>query len=164
MTTSKEFTFSRTFNAPRDIVWKARANPASFVEWWRPGGCELSVVKIEFKPGGLFHYNMKMPNGNMMWGRMVYREIVEPERIVFVNSFSDASGGITRAPFSATWPLEILNNMTFTERGGQTTVDLRGGPINPTDEERATFEGSFPSMKQGFGSTFDLLDEFLARG
>ena len=82
---------------------------------------------------------------------------------MFVNSFSDASGGITRAPFSATWPLEILNNMTFTEQEGKTTIDLRGGPINPTDEERATFEGSFASMKQGFGSTFDQLDEFLAK-
>ncbi len=161
--TVKDFVFTRTFNAPRDVVWKARADPASFVQWWRPGGCKLEVTKIEFKPGGMFHYSMTMANGQVMCGRMVYREIEKPERIVFVNSFSDTSGGIARAPFSATWPLEILNNMTFTEQAGKTTIDLRGAPINPTDEERATFEGMFPSMKQGFGSTFDQLEEFLSK-
>ena len=69
----------------------------------------------------------------------------------------------SRAPFSAKWPPEILNNLTFTEQGGKTTLDLRGGPINPTDEERAMFEGMFASMQQGFGGTFDQLDAFLTK-
>jgi uncharacterized protein YndB with AHSA1/START domain len=164
MTDSKEFTISRTFNAPRDLVWKAWSDPASFGQWWGPKGCKIDVAKFEFRPGGLFHYGMKMPDGQIWWGRFVYRDISKPERIVFVNSFSDAAGGITRAPFSAAWPLEILNNLTFTEQGGKTTLALRGGPINPTDDERATFEGMFASMQQGFGGTFDQLGEFLAKG
>ena len=106
---------------------------------------------------------MKMPDGQIWWGRFVYREIAKPESIVFVNSFSDAVGGVARAPFSATWPLEILNTLTFTEHGGKTTLELRGGPVNPTDEERAMFEGMFGSMQQGFGGTFDQLEEFLAK-
>lgn len=163
MTVTKEFTISRTFDAPRALVWKSWSDPSSFGQWWGPKGCKLDVVKFEFRPGGLFHYGMKMPDGNIWWGRFVYRDIVKPERIVFVNSFSDASGGITRAPFSASWPLEILNNLTFTENGGKTTLDLRGGPINPTDEERSAFENMFASMTQGFGGTFDQLDAFLAK-
>lgn len=163
MTQAKEFTISRTFNAPRDLVWKAWSEPEAFGQWWGPKGCKLDVVKFEFRPGGLFHYGMKMPDGQIWWGRIAYREIVKPERIVFVNSFSDASGSIARAPFSATWPLEILNNLTFTEQSGKTTLDLRGGPINPTDEERKMFEGMFASMQQGFGGTFDQLDAFLKK-
>ena len=38
-----------------------------------------------------------------------------------------------------------------------------GGPINPTDEERAAFEGMFDSMNQGFGGTFDQLADYLAK-
>lgn len=163
MTAGKEFTISRTFNAPRDLVWKAWSDPASFGQWWGPKGCKLDVVKFEFRPGGLFHYGMKMPDGNIWWGRFVYREIAKPERIVFINSFSNASGGIARAPFSAKWPLEIQNNLTFTEQGGKTTLVLRGGPINPTDEEQSAFEGMFASMTQGFGGTFDQLDAFLEK-
>ena len=69
-----------------------------------------------------------------MFGRFVYREVAAPERLVFVNSFSDAAGGITRAPFpqlDGKWPLEILNVVTLTEEGGRTTVSLRGGPSTP---------------------------------
>ena len=41
--------------------------------------------------------------GNLvLWGIFNYREIVQPERLVFVNSFSDESGGVTRHPMSAT--------------------------------------------------------------
>ena len=163
MTASKEFTVSRTFAAPRDLVWKAWSEPECLAQWWGPRGCKLEVAKLEFRPGGIFHYSMKMPNGQMMWGRFVYRELVKPERIVFVSSFSNELGEATRGPFSPTWPLGILNNLTFTEQGGKTTLTMRGGPIDPTDDERSTFEGMFASMTQGFGGTFDQLDAFLAK-
>jgi uncharacterized protein YndB with AHSA1/START domain len=158
----REFTITRSFNAPRDLVWKAWSEPERLAQWWGPKGCKLEVRKLEFKPGGIFHYGMQMGPG-MWWGRFIYREIEKPERIVFVSSFSDEAGGITRAPFSSTWPLEVLNNLTLTEENGKTTVALRGGPINPTAEERAFYEGMFESMQQGFGGTFDQLDEYLAK-
>ena len=78
------------------------------------------MIKFELKPGGMFHYAMAFQPGHEMYGRFVYREIVAPERLVFVNSFSDAAGGITRAPFPQLkdkWPLEVLNVMTLTESG-----------------------------------------------
>lgn len=158
----REFKVSRSFNAPRDLVWKAWSEPERLAQWWGPKGCKLEVRKLEFMPGGIFHYGMQMGPG-MWWGRFVYREIEKPERIVFVSSFSDETGGVTRAPFSPTWPLEVLNDLTLTEENGKTTVSLRGGPINPTQEERANFENMFGSMEQGFGGTFDQLDEYLAK-
>lgn len=158
----REFAITRTFNAPRDLVWKAWSEPERLAQWWGPKGCKLEVRKLEFKPGGIFHYGMGMGEG-MWWGRFIYREIEKPERVVFVSSFSDEAGGVTRAPFSAAWPLEVLNKVTFTEENGKTTVSLRGGPINPTPEERAFYEGMFDSMQQGFGGTFDQLDEYLAK-
>jgi uncharacterized protein YndB with AHSA1/START domain len=103
--------------------------------------------------------------GHEMFGRFIYRELVVPERIVFVNSFSDAAGGSTRAPFpqlKSVWPLEVLNVMTLTQEGRKTRLDLRGHPINATDDERKAFAGHFDSMRQGFGGTFDQLAEHLA--
>lgn len=86
-----------------------------------------------------------------------------PKKIVFVNSFSDVEGTITRAPFNPTWPLEVLNTLTLSENEGKTTLVLRGGPINATEEERRVFRAGFESMKQGFGGTFDQLADYLAR-
>lgn len=70
-----------------------------------------------------------------MWGRFVYREITRPEKLVFIVSFSDKDGGITRHPMSDTWPLEVINTVTSTEKNGKTTLTLRGGPINASAEE-----------------------------
>lgn len=98
-----------------------------------------------------------------MWGRFVYRDIQPPERLVFVNSFADQDGNITRAPFSPTWPLEIENRLTLTEADGKTTLTLRGGPINATKEERQTFWKAQQSLRQGFAGTFDQLAAYLAR-
>lgn len=99
-----------------------------------------------------------------MWGKFVYREIAAPERILWVNSFSDANGGLTRHPFSsARWPLEMLSEATFTERDGKTTVTIKWLPLNATDEERRTFDFMRDSMTQGWTGTFDQLGGYLAR-
>jgi uncharacterized protein YndB with AHSA1/START domain len=162
-TAHKEFTISRIVNAPRDVVWKAWTDRDALAQWWGPKGCALEVTRLEVRPGGMFLYSMGMPNGEKWWGRFIYHEVVAPERIVFVNSFSDENGNIVRAPFSDKWPKEIRNVLTLTEEGGKTTVSLRGGPLDVTAEERAMFEGMFASMQQGFSGTFDQLDQYLAR-
>lgn len=161
--TNQEFTITRQFDAPRALVFRALTEADRLAQWWGPTGFEMVSAKVDLRPGGLFHYQMRSPQGQVMWGRFVYREIVPPERIVFTNSFSDAAGGATRAPFSPTWPLEVLNTLTLTEAAGRTAVTLRGGPFNATPEERRTFEGHFPSMQQGFGGTFDQLAAYLAK-
>jgi uncharacterized protein YndB with AHSA1/START domain len=158
----KELVITRVFDAPLALVWQAFAEAERMARWWGPQGCTISVSKFELRPGGIFHYSMQMPDGNVWWGRFEYREIEALERIVFVNSFSDEAGGVTRAPFSATWPLEMLTTMTFSEQGGKTTITLRVGAIHAADDERRTFEDGFDSMRQGFGGTFDQLAEYLA--
>lgn len=158
----RELVITHVFDAPRELVWKAFAESDRLARWWGPTGFTMLVHSIDFRPGGAFHYAMRSPEGHVMWGRFVYRDIQAPERIVFITSFSDEAGAITRAPFSPTWPLEILNTLTLTEAKGKTTVVLRGGPINATDEERATFWNAQESLRQGFAGTFDQLAAYLA--
>ena len=162
----RDFIISRTFDAPRERVWKAWTSAEALAQWWGPKGAKIRVIKLDFRPGGIFHYAMAFQPGHDMYGRFIYREVAAPERLVFVGSFSDAEGGITRAPFpqlEGKWPLEVLNTMTLTEQGGKTTISLRGAPINAAEEERKIFAGMTDSMRQGFGGTFDQLDAYLAK-
>ena len=158
------FTIDRSFDAPRARVWQVYTELDHLSRWWGPKGFTWLKGTLDLKPGGLFHYGMRSPTGQEMWGKFVYREIVAPERIVFVNSFSDRHGNTTRAPFASNWPLEVLNTVIFTESGGKTTIRLTGGPINATPEEEQMFESMRPSMDQGFKGTFDQLAEYLAEG
>jgi len=82
-------------------------------------------------------------------------------RIVLVNSFSDEKGGLTRHPMSPTWPLEMLSTTTLTEHEGKTTITPRWAPLNPTEEERKTFDAAHEGMKQGWTGTFDQLAAYL---
>lgn len=162
-TRAKEFVISRTFDVPRDFMFKLWTDPAHMQRWWGPKGFTVVHSKMDLRPGGVYHYGMCSPDGHDMWGKFVFREIVKPERLVFVNSFSDEKGGLTRHPVSPTWPLEMLSTITFTEQGGKTTVTVRWLPLNPTEEERKTFEAGFDSMQKGWGGTFEQLGEYLAK-
>src|SRR5207237_10729960 len=118
---------------------------------------------LDCGPGGMFYYCMRSQDGKEMWGKVVYREIAAPERIVAVNSFSDEAGGMTRHPMSPTWPREMLSRFTLTAQGGKTTVTIEWTPLNPTEEERKTFDGAHEGMKQGWTGTFDQLAEYLMK-
>jgi hypothetical protein len=55
---------------------------------------------------------------------------------------------------SPTWPREMLSTFTLGEQDGKITVNLEWVPLNPTEEERKTFDSSYEGMKQGWGGTF----------
>jgi len=159
---NNEFKITRVLDAPRELVWKAHTEADRLMQWWGPKGLKMIASELDLRPGGTFHYGMEMPDGQQMWGKFVYREIVPQEKLVFVVSFSDANGGITRHPMSDTWPLEILNILTFEEQDGQTTLTISGHPINASAEEQATFDGARAGMNQGFNGTYDQLAAYLS--
>ena len=162
-TKSPDFVASRVFDAPRDLVWKAFTDPERMKEWWGPKGFTVIASKMDLRPGGIYHYGMKAPDGSMMWGKFVFREIVAPERMVFINSFSDEAGGTTRHPMAPVWPLEMLSIITFEDVGGKTKFTVRWAPHNATDDERKMFGSSHASMRQGWGGTMDKLEAYLTQ-
>jgi uncharacterized protein YndB with AHSA1/START domain len=156
-----QLVITREIQAPRELVFKVWTEAEHLKHWWGPRGFELTVAHLEVRPGGHFHYKMSSAEGQVMWGRFEYREVKAPERIVFINAFSNEAGDVVRSPFSEIYPLEILNTLTLTEMEGRTLLTLRGGPLQATEEERAFYEGMFESMKMGFGGTFDQLERYL---
>jgi uncharacterized protein YndB with AHSA1/START domain len=162
-TLSEAFVISRVFEAPRELVWQAFTEPERMKQWWGPKGFTVIASKMDLRPGGIYHYGMRAPDGSTMWGKFVYREIVRPERIVLVNSFSDEAGGITRHPMAPTWPLKMLSTFLFAEQDGRTTLTIKWSPLEADEKERATFAEARPSMQQGWTGTLDQLAAYLAK-
>jgi len=158
-----EFVISRVFAAPRKLVWRVWTQVEHLQQWFGPKGFTTPVAKLDFRVGGIFHHCMVTSDGTKIWGRFAYREIVAPEKLVWVDSFSDEKGGIVRHPFSATWPQEMLTVVTFSEYEGQTTVTVRWTPLNASAEEQKTFDSNHDSMNQGWGGTFERLGIYLAK-
>jgi uncharacterized protein YndB with AHSA1/START domain len=159
------FEITRVLEAPLDRVWKAWSEADQLKHWWGPMGCTIETPHLEFRPGGFFHYAMKFDGAPTMWGRFNYRQIVTPDQIVWLNSFSNEKGGIARAPFSELCPLEIENIVTFTQRAETTTIVLRAEPFGETTEERKFFDElcSSGSLTQGYGGTFEQLAKHVAK-
>jgi uncharacterized protein YndB with AHSA1/START domain len=160
---AQEFVMTRTFDAPRDLVWKAFTDPEHMKQWWGPQGATVVKSDMDLRPGGRYHYALRMPDGTLMWAKFVYREITPTSRIVFVNSFSDEAGGVTNHPMAPTWPLEMLSTFLFEDEGEKTRFTVRWTPLNPSDVERATFAAGLASMHQGWGGTLDKLAAYLAK-
>jgi uncharacterized protein YndB with AHSA1/START domain len=160
---NEDFTISRVFSAPRERVWQAWTEEERLKQWWGPKGFTIHTCKVDLRPGGVFLYGMRAPDGTEMWGKFVYREIVKPERLVFMVSFSDPKGGVTRHPWTPDWPLQWLSTVLFAEHGGKTTVTVQWRPHEATDAERKTFAEGKPSMEQGWSGTFEQLTGYLAK-
>jgi uncharacterized protein YndB with AHSA1/START domain len=162
--TAKEFVISRVLDAPRDLVWKAFTDPERMKQWWGPKGFTVIHSKMDLRVGGTYHYGMKAPDGTPMWGKFVFREIVPPERMVFISSFADDAGATARHPGHMAWPLEMLSVFTFDELpGGKTRFTVRWAPHNATADETNTFEDGRDSMRMGWSGTLEQLEAYLAK-
>jgi|KBSMisStandDraft_5_1062788.scaffolds.fasta_scaffold02895_3 uncharacterized protein YndB with AHSA1/START domain len=150
----------RDFKAPKSLVFQAFSKEEAFAEWWGPAGMPITVLQFDFKQNGKLHYKME-GNGQTMWGIFIYRNIVSPDLLEFVNSFSDESGNICRPPFAMDFPLEIFNKLTFVENKGITTVTLSGHPINATPEQEAIYYSMIANMSHGFEGTLNQLEAYL---
>lgn len=109
-------------------------------------------------------YGMQNPDGQIMWGRMIYREITPPERLVFINSFSDEAGGLSRHPLAPQWPLQMLSIFSFEEEpGGKTRFTVHWSPYEATAEEQAVFDAGHASMTMGWSGTLEKLETYVTK-
>lgn len=158
-----DFVTERVFDAARDLVWRAWTDVEQLKLWWGPKGFTVTFARLELRPGGVFHYGLKSPTGEAMWGRFLFREVVAPERLVYVLSFSDEKGDVARHRQHESWPLQMLTTVTFAEEEGKRTrLTLRAAPLDASESECRTFLEGHDSMRAGFGATFDQLAAYLA--
>ena len=160
----KPFVISREFNAPRDRVWQAWTEPERLQQWFSPKGFGVIAAKLDLRPGGTYHYGMRMADGKEVWGKRLIREVKQPERLVFINTFSDPQGGVTRHPFAPDWPAKMLSTITFAEQGNGTLLTIEWAPIEASEAEIKVFDAGRPGMTQGWSGTFEQLTGYLKKG
>jgi uncharacterized protein YndB with AHSA1/START domain len=164
---AEAFVIRRVLDAPRATVWRAWTEREHLMRWFGPAGTTIPSCSLDLRPGGSFHYCMRGADGSEEWGKWVFREIVEPDRITFTIAFADEKGNAIRAPFDVNWPLEMLSVVTFEDHAGKgrgTVVTIRWTAHNASDSERATFAAGHDSMRQGWTGTLDRLVAEIAGG
>lgn len=159
------FVMTRVFDAPRELVYQAWTREDHLAKWFGPKDVLIAKCSLDLRAGGQFHFAFQMPDGGLMWNKWVFREIAPPERLVFIVSFSDESGSITRAPFDHNWPAEMLSVVTFANHAGigrGTVVTVHWTAHNASAAEQKTFDHGHATMGSGWKSTLDELADFLA--
>jgi uncharacterized protein YndB with AHSA1/START domain len=136
---AQDLVISRVFDAPRELVWKAWTDPERVKRWWGPKGYTSPVCKIDLRVGGKYLCCMKSLEGQEFWSTGVYREIVEPERLVLTDSMADKDGNVVPASYygmGEDFPLELQVIVTFEEQAGKTKMTLRhvGMPAGQASE------------------------------
>lgn len=150
------------FDAPKKLVFNAFTNEDALAAWWGPVECKNSVIRLEFREGGFFHYKMEK-DGNINYGRFTFGKIRPYDLLEFSNSFSDQHGNIIRAPFDIQLPLKIFYRLRFTETKGKTIISMTGLPMEATKEEILNFKSINKNVQEGFGATFNQLAAYLYR-
>jgi uncharacterized protein YndB with AHSA1/START domain len=159
-----DFVISRTFSAPREAVYRAWTERELLEEWSGAPGTEISFRSFEPWPGGVSHYRQLAGDGPDTWGRNEFEEVVPNERLVYIQAFSDAQGGVTKHPLSDTWPLRMRTTLTFEgKESNKTNLTIRWSPVDATEVERQTFDSAHEGMRHGWNGTLNSLAAYLAK-
>jgi uncharacterized protein YndB with AHSA1/START domain len=145
----REIVLTRVFDAPRELVFKAWTEPKLMAQWWGPSGFTNPVCELNLRVGGAWRIVMRTPDGMEYPCDGVYREIVEPERLVFTNIARDKDGKPV---------IDGLTTVTFAEHNGKTTLTLGTRGTAVVDYAVAYLLG----METGWTQSLERLAELVA--
>ncbi len=135
---------TRTFDAPRSLVFQVWTRPEHWARWLGPREFTAPFCEMDFRSGGAYRACIRSLEGHDYWMRGIYREIVEPERIVFTFAWEDEKGERGH---------ETLVTVTFAEQNGKTTLTFH----------QAVFESAADrdSHREGWSECLDRLEAYL---
>jgi len=152
----RELVIKRTFDAPRELVWRAWTECDLLKRWWGPKNFTTPYCKIDLRIGGKYLCCMRSADGKDYWGTGVYREIARPGRLVCTDCFADKDGNaVSAAQYGMTgdWPDELLITVTLEAEGNKTKMTLRHAGLPPG--ENTEMAGT------GWNESFDKMAEAL---
>lgn len=150
--TNRELNLTRTFDAPRELVFKCWTDEKLLAQWWGPDGFTSPVAEIDARPGGKIYVEMEDSAGLIAKGSRYpmggeFTEVVKPEKIVFTSS----------AIMDGKPILETKVTVTFEETGGKTKVAVHIEVTHTTPEA----EGPLAGMEMGWNQQLDKLVKFV---
>jgi uncharacterized protein YndB with AHSA1/START domain len=147
-TSDREIVFSRTFDAPRELLFKAWTDPKHVIHWWGPNGFTSTIHEMNVKPGGTWRFIMHGPDGVDYSNKIIYDEIVEPEQIVcrhFGGKKDDNS-------------VQFQMRVTFVEKNGKTELTMQ--LLFPSSKERDRAVKEYRA-DEGGNQTLGRLEKYL---
>jgi uncharacterized protein YndB with AHSA1/START domain len=145
----REVILTRIFNAPRELVFRAWTEREHLIKWWGPGVFTNPVCEVDLRLGGAWRIVMRGPDGTDYPCGGVYREIVEPERLVFTNIATDAQGNRL---------LDGLTTVTFADFGGKTKLTLKTRAVGLVPFAPQMLAG----MEAGWSQSLDKLEQLVS--
>ena len=147
-TSDREIVITRDFDAPRELVFEAWTDPEQVVQWWGPRGFTTTIHEMDVRPGGVWRFVMHGPDGTDYDNKVLFIEVVKPERLVYNHGAGDESDF---PPFRVT--------VTFDEEIDKTRLTLRLIFGSPADRDNAVESGAL----EGGNQTLERLAEHLAK-
>lgn len=158
------FVIERSFPVSQQRLFKACTDKQEMMAWFAPPGMKVVKSEQDFRPGGTYHYGLSSGQGNEMWGKVTYKEITPTSRLVYLQSFSDPQGGLTRHPMAPQWPLQMVTVMDFIPEGEkQTKLKISCIYAGIEDSEGETFRAAHEGMKGGWTGSLDSLAAYLGK-
>lgn len=140
-----EIRIERVFDAPRELVWKAWTEPEHLMKWSCPHGFSMILSEGDLRPGGSWRAGMRSPQGEDLFLGGVYREVEQPERLVFSHIWEEDPG----EPQTVTW---ITLTLTEESQGKTRMLFVQNG--FKSEESR---QGHFG----GWSECFETLEKEL---
>jgi len=148
-TADREIVITRSFDAPRELVWQAMTDPRHVVHWWGPRGFTTTIEKMDVRPGGVWKHTMRGPDGANYPNKSIFKEVVKPERIVYCHGGGREGG--PGASFVATWTFDAVDD-------DKTRVTIH--MVFPSGAERDFVVKEFGAIEGG-KQTLERLGEHL---
>jgi uncharacterized protein YndB with AHSA1/START domain len=150
--TDTTIVLTRTFQAPRRLVWEAMTEPARMRRWMLPPpGWTMTVCECEARVGGALSLAWKNADADpFMTLQGVFTEVILHERMVHTETMKLGSGEVVGT---------LVETHEFAEKGGMTTMR-----ITQAYESKEARDGALASgMDQGMEAGFQQLDAMLAQ-
>jgi uncharacterized protein YndB with AHSA1/START domain len=144
----QEFSVTRDFNAPRELVFKAFTDPKLISQWWGPRKYTMTVEKMEARPGGSWRYLHSDAEGNVHPFRGIFHDVVAPERVIGTFEYEPFPGHVS------------LVSARFESLPGNKTRLIQH-QVFESVEDRDGMVGS--GMREGSDESMDRLAELLEK-
>lgn len=140
-----DLVITRSFDAPRELVFNAYADPEAIPQWWSPAKYTTTVDYMDAEDGGGWRFISKDSDGNEFPFRGVFHEVKAPERIIQTFEFELAPGHVA------------LETMQLEERDGRTFMTSTSVFQSVEDRDGMLETG----MEEGLRESYVRLDELL---
>ncbi len=148
-TADREIVTKRTFDAPRELVFKAWTDPEHIGEWWGPTGFTTTTSEMDVRPGGTWRFIMHGPDGVDYPNLVTYIEVEPPERLVYTHGDDDGDMSV-----------QFVTTVTLVDRGGKTELTMQALFATAAERDRVIAE---VGAIEGANQTLGRLAEYLAQ-